>query len=168
MTWTETISPTFPPDSAPASTAARTAATSPRMVIATNPLPTLCCSTNCTLAAFRAASSASTAATMPLVSINPIASAFAITVLRKNLICVQNSFCLQCDDEFFVGGDNPDFAGGFELANPLFPAARLVFLRVENEAGKVEVFADELAQRGRVFAHPAGEGEHVTSSEDNQ
>src|SRR4051812_43547852 len=80
ITCTLTTSPTRPAASAPASTAARTAATSPLSVIATRPLPTLCCSTNVTLAALSAASHASTAATIPLVSINPIASPFAITI----------------------------------------------------------------------------------------
>src|SRR5438128_11235617 len=81
-----TTSPTRPAASAPASTAARTAATSPRRVMDTRPLPTLCCSTNSTLAALSAASQASTAATMPLVSINPIASPFAINDLLRVVV----------------------------------------------------------------------------------
>src|SRR3982750_3211550 len=182
MTWTETTSPTRPAASAPASTAARTAATSPRRVMATKPLPTLCCSTNCTLAAFSAASHASTAATIPLVSIRPIASAFAIAVSNsveprshqeheavvENLerllrafvpswfnslsVCRQDCFRLPCDDEFFVRRDDPDFGVGLDAADFFFAAAHLVLMRVEDDAGPGEVVADRFAQCDAVLA----------------
>src|SRR5688572_9707166 len=132
MTCTLTTSPTRPAASAPASTAARTAATSPLSVIATRPLPTLCCSTNVTLAAFNAASHASTAATIPLVSIKPIASPFGIcgsSLLQaqrswaSRLVCVQDGDCLSCDDQFFIRRDDPNFGVAFDAADLFFLAA---------------------------------------------
>src|SRR5688572_795191 len=174
MTCTDTTSPTRPAASAPASTAARTAATSPRRVIATRPLPTLCCSTNCTFAAFSAASHASTAATIPLVSIRPIASPLAMSfsdsvsveprsheahergrkinlvsavrVLRgfvvQFLIRSEHGLRLSCDDQFLVCWDDPDFRVGLDTADLLFPAADQVLLRVEHDAGPLQVAAD--------------------------
>src|SRR5204862_6987285 len=121
------------------STAARTAATSPLSVIATYPLPTLCWPTNSTLAAFSAASHASTAATIPLVSINPIASPFAIINLRfppgwplkwqAQSVCVQDCFRLPCHDQFFVGRHDPDFGVRLDGADFRFLPANLIFRR---------------------------------------
>src|SRR5580700_8820174 len=73
MTCTETSSPTLVAVSAPASVAAFTAPTSPTIVTETSPSPTCSRPTMVTLAALTMASPAASAATYPLVSINPIA-----------------------------------------------------------------------------------------------
>jgi hypothetical protein len=73
MTCTETSSPTWLAVSAPASVAAFTAPTSPRMMTATSPSPTSSRPTMVTFAALTMASAAASAATKPLVSIMPIA-----------------------------------------------------------------------------------------------
>src|SRR6187401_2215009 len=132
MTWTLTTSPTRPAASAPASTAARTAATSPRNVTATRPLPTLCCSTKVTLAALSAASHASTAATMPLVSIRPIASCVAMGCSKRSgsLGCCQDRHRLPGDDQFFVGRDDPDLRAALDGTDLGLAAADVVLLRV--------------------------------------
>src|SRR5262245_38126435 len=66
--------PTRPADSAPASTAAFTAATSPRTNVVTIPLPALSQPLICTFAALSIASVPSVSATSPLVSSNSSAS----------------------------------------------------------------------------------------------
>src|SRR5580704_10938268 len=73
MTCTEMSSPTLDAVSAPASVAAFTAPTSPTIVTETSPSPTCSRPTMVTLAALTMASPAASAATYPLVSINPIA-----------------------------------------------------------------------------------------------
>src|SRR5579863_5973126 len=73
MTCTEMSSPTLVAVSAPASVAALTAPTSPTIVTETRPSPTCSRPTMVTLAALTMASPAASAATYPLVSINPIA-----------------------------------------------------------------------------------------------
>src|ERR1700684_2845739 len=73
MTCTEMSSPTLVAVSAPASVAALTAPTSPVIVTETRPSPTCSRPTMVTLAALTMASPAASAATYPLVSINPIA-----------------------------------------------------------------------------------------------
>ena len=69
-----TISPTFSAARAPASTAARQAATSPRTIAVTYPPPIFSNPTRSTFAAFTIASAASTIALNPRVSIIPSAS----------------------------------------------------------------------------------------------
>src|SRR5437773_3604971 len=170
ITCTLTTSPTRPPASAPASTAARTAATSPRSVIATSPLPTLCCSTNVTLAALSAASHASTAATMPLVSINPIASPFAMkgSSLIRLLVRVEYRDRLTRDDQFFVRRDDPDFRVRFDAADLLFLRPHLVLAVIQNDAGPFEVATDRFADGDAVLTNAAGEGEDVTAAQRDQ
>src|SRR6202044_1909000 len=73
MTCTETSSPTLDAVSAPASVAAFTAPTSPTIVTDTSPSPTCSRPTIVTFAALTMASADASAATYPLVSINPIA-----------------------------------------------------------------------------------------------
>src|ERR1700758_5638799 len=73
MTCTETSSPMLVAVSAPASVAALTAPTSPTIVTETSPSPTCSRPTMVTFAALTMASPAASAATYPLVSINPIA-----------------------------------------------------------------------------------------------
>src|SRR5262249_3394358 len=77
ITCTLMTSPTRPPAAAPASTAAFTAPTSPTRKAVPSPLPIFCQPTSVKLAAFTAASLASTSAVKPLVSIIPRASRFA-------------------------------------------------------------------------------------------
>src|SRR5439155_7854383 len=121
-----------------------------RRVIATSPLPTLCCSTNSTFAAFSAASQASTAATIPLVSINPIASPFAMMTPkcvhlrcdRFTLVCVQDCFSLSRDDQFLIRRDDPDFGARFDFADLGLLAARLVFRVIQHDPGPFQVAAD--------------------------
>src|SRR5579863_3280340 len=74
MTWTAMSSPTRRAAAAPASVAARTAATSPRTIAVTYPDPIFSHPTRLTLAALTMASQASIMATNPRVSIIPNAS----------------------------------------------------------------------------------------------
>src|SRR4051812_20332942 len=104
--------------------------------MATSPLPTLCCSTNSTLAALSAASHASTAATMPLVSINPIASPFAINLLR--LFLIQNFHRLSCDDQFFIRWNDPYLRARVVGVDFAFAAARIVLFLIQVDAGPVQ------------------------------
>src|SRR5579863_1946376 len=82
MTCTEMSSPTLLAVSAPASVAALTAPTSPTIVTETSPSPTCSRPTMVTLAALTMASPAASAATYPLVSINPIALSAITDSLR--------------------------------------------------------------------------------------
>src|SRR5215813_4458689 len=74
MTWVATTSPTRFPAAAPASTALRTAATSPRTMAVTRPASIFSQPTRRTFAAFTIASAASIIATRPMHSTIPSAS----------------------------------------------------------------------------------------------
>src|SRR5262245_1357506 len=74
MTWTPTSSPTRRAAAAPASVAAFTEPTSPRMMAVTRPASTFCQLTSTTFAVFSIASAASIMLTRPRVSIIPSAS----------------------------------------------------------------------------------------------
>src|SRR6201987_4392832 len=81
MTCPERSSPTLVAVSAPASVAAFTAPTSPTIVTETSPSPTCSRPTMVTFAALTMASPAASAATYPLVSINPIALSAIVSFL---------------------------------------------------------------------------------------
>src|SRR6188474_1513001 len=74
MTWTPTSSPTRRAAAAPASVAAFTDPTSPRMIAVTRPASTFCQLTSTTFAVLSMASAASIMPTRPRVSIMPSAS----------------------------------------------------------------------------------------------
>src|SRR5688500_1089394 len=79
MTCAEMSWPTRPAAAAPASTAARTAATSPPNITVTSPASARSLPSKRTSAAFRPASAASTAPTSPFVSTSPRACSDQVT-----------------------------------------------------------------------------------------
>src|SRR5688500_12739753 len=171
ITCTLTTSPTRPAASAPASTAARTAATSPLSVIATSPLPTLCWSTKVTLAAFSAASHASTAATIPFVSINPIASPFAMTspvCVLSALLTFQNFHGLPRHDQFFVGWHDPYLRPRLHAADSLFRSPHRILVLVQLDPRPPQIPADGLANLNPVLANAAGERERLAPAQGHQ
>src|SRR5689334_21510650 len=133
--------PTRPADSAPASTAAFTAATSPFTNAVTMPLPALSQPIISTFAAFSIASVPSINATRPLVSSNPSAS-LAITVPF-------NSYWLLSSDYWLLHQLHP---------RRRFQVARVPLVRID------VYFQDHL----RVIPHAQAVERHAARTLDSQ
>src|SRR5687767_3401628 len=84
------------------------------------------------------------------------------------LIRCQNCDRLPRDDQFFVRGDDPDLGAALDGADLGFSAAYVVLLRIEPDAGEVEVAADRLAEGRAVLADATSEREDVAATQRDQ
>src|SRR3954463_9105 len=82
-----------------------------------------------------------------------------------SLVCRKDRYRLPGDDQFFIGRDDPDLGAAFDGADLGLGAAHLVLLRVEHDAGEVQVAADGFADGGAVLTDATGEREDVAAAE---
>src|SRR5262245_58074616 len=142
MTCTPTSSPTLRAAAAPASVAAFTEATSPRMSAVTRPASTFCQPTNVTFAVLTMASIASTIPTQPRVSTMPRASPDGadFAVIRRETLPDSAS-----------GGDGQRFKGSGVVGQP--KAVR----QIGDRACVIREYANAVAgPKRRRLRHAAG------------